>query len=120
MKTEAVEIVDNGRGPQLSTSRITVLDLVPYFQKGTAYDEIIRWIPSLTHEEISLVEKYYREHQGAFDEKDRHARQYREEQVRLQRLRFPELNGTWEERMARLQHLLEKRRQEKNGEGHPG
>ena len=120
MKTEAIEIVDNGRGPQLSTSRITVLDLVPYFQKGTAYDEVIRWIPSLTREEIALVEKYYREHQEEFDEKDRQARQHREEQIRLQRLRFPELNGTWEERMARLQHLLEKRRQEKNGEGHPG
>src|SRR5947207_5699493 len=96
MKTEAIEIVDNGRGPQLSTSRITVLDLVPYFQKGTAYDEVIRWIPSLTREEIALVEKYYREHQEEFDEKDRQARQHREEQIRLQRLRFPELNGTGE------------------------
>ena len=120
MKTETIEIVDIGRGPQLSTSRITVLDLVPYFQKRTAYDEIIRWIPSLTHAEIALVEKYYLEHKEEFDEKDRRAREYREEQIRLQRLRFPELNGTWEERMARLRRLLEKRRGEKNGEGHPG
>ena len=120
MKTEVIEIVDIGRGPQLSTNRVTVLDLVPYFQKSTAYDEIIRWIPSLTQEEIAVVEKYYQDHQEEFDEKDRRVREYREEQIRLQRLRFPELNGTREERLARLRHLLEKRRQEKNGEGHPG
>jgi hypothetical protein len=28
-----ITIVDRGRGEQLSTCRITVLDLVPYFQK---------------------------------------------------------------------------------------
>lgn len=33
MDTEVV-IVDRGRGPQLSTSRITVQDLFPYFQLG--------------------------------------------------------------------------------------
>ncbi len=30
---KTIEIVDRGRGPQLSTSRITVQDLVPYFQR---------------------------------------------------------------------------------------
>jgi hypothetical protein len=29
-----IAIVDRGRGLQLSTSRITVQDLVPYFQRG--------------------------------------------------------------------------------------
>ena len=47
-----ITLVDHGRGLQLSTSRITVHDLVPYFQNGCSDDEIIRWIPSLTHEEI--------------------------------------------------------------------
>ena len=51
-----ITLVDHGRGLQLSTSRITVHDLVPYFQTGCSDEEIIRWIPSLTHEEIRVVE----------------------------------------------------------------
>ena len=35
-----IRIVDRGRGLQLSTSRITVQDLVPYFQDGCSYEEI--------------------------------------------------------------------------------
>src|SRR5437879_4898802 len=97
-----ITIVDRGRGPQLSTCRITVLDLVPYFQRG-GYDEIVRWIPTLSREEVAVVEQFYREHQVEFDEKDRLARARREEQVRQQHLKFPELNGTPEERKARLQ-----------------
>lgn len=119
MPTE-ITIVDRGRGPQLSTCRITVLDLVPYFQKGSTYEEILRWIPTLSREEIALVEAYYRDHKDEFDEKDRRARDRREEQIRQQRLTFPELNGTAEERRTRLQGLLEKRRKEKSGERHPG
>ena len=38
-------------------------DLVPYFQEGYSHDEIIRLIPILTHEEIALVESFYRQHQ---------------------------------------------------------
>src|SRR5882762_3815426 len=70
-----IQIVDRGRGPQLSTSRITVLDLVHYFQRGASYDEIIRWIPTLSHEEIAVVERYYRDHQEEMDEQDRRIRE---------------------------------------------
>ncbi len=118
--TSDITIIDRGRGPQLSTCRITVLDLVPYFQKGGGYEEILRWIPTLSQEEIAVVERFYLDHKEEFDEKDRRARERRHEQIRLHRLKFPELNGTREERLARLQHLMEKRRQEKNGERHPG
>src|ERR1700730_7108077 len=96
--TREILIVDHGRGYQLSTCRITVLDLVPYFQRNSGYEEILRWIPTLSREEIAVVERFYREHKEEFDEKDRRARARREEQVRLQRLKFPELNGTTEER----------------------
>jgi uncharacterized protein (DUF433 family) len=116
----AIQIVDRGRGLQLSTSRVTVQDLVPYFQEGCTYDEIIRWIPTLNHEEIAVVESYYRDHKDELDEEDRLIRKRTEERIRLHRLRFPEFEGTSEERMARLRQLLEQRRQEKNGEGHPG
>ena len=73
-----IQIVDRGRGLQLSTSRITVQDLVPYFQRGCSYDEIIRWIPTLSREEIAVVERYYHEHKDALDEEDRRLRAYRE------------------------------------------
>jgi hypothetical protein len=112
-----ITLIDRGRGMQLSTSRITVMDLVPYFQQECAYDEIIRWIPTLTPEEIAIVESYYRAHKEEFDEKNRRVEEYREEQIRLQRLRFPDKGETKEEFMSRLRKLLHERRQEKNGEG---
>ena|SRR5207253_1828699 len=71
MNTQPIEIVDRGRGPQLSTSRVTVQDLVPYFQEGSKYENIVRWIPTLTVEEVSVVERYYRDHQAELDEEDR-------------------------------------------------
>jgi Protein of unknown function (DUF433) len=110
-------LVERGRGLQLSTSRITVQDLVPYFQEGRSYDEIIRWIPSLTHEEIGVVERYYRQHKDELDEHERSLGAYRAEQIRLQRLRFPEHAGGRDERLAQLRKRLEQRRKGNNGEG---
>src|SRR5437773_686572 len=113
----SIEIIDRGRGPQLSTSRITVLDLVPYFQEGRGYDEIVRWLPSLTCEEIEIAERYYRAHQAEMDEKDRRACQYRDDQIRQQRLRIAEEDR--DQRLARMRELLRQRQQEANGEGDP-
>ncbi len=112
-----VALVDRGRGLQLSTSRITVHDLVPYFQEGCSYDEIIRWLPSLTHEEIGIVERYYRQHKDELDEYESRVQAYRAEQIRTQRLRFPKREGSRAERLAHLRQLLERRRPEDNGEG---
>ena len=111
MKTE-MQLVDRGRGLQLSTSRVTVQDLVPYFQEGCSHDEIVRWIPTLTHEEIAFVERYYREHQEELDEEDRLIRE------RSSQRKNPE----WVEKMleeARAERLAitERLRQEQaNGE----
>src|SRR5438876_2519537 len=118
--SKTIELVDRGRGLQLSTSRITVQDLVPYFQEGCSNEEIIRWIPTLTAEEIAVVERYYREHQAELDEEDRLIGDRTAERVQQQRLRFPEFEGTPEERLARLRLILESRRQEKNGERNSG
>src|SRR6266699_4506395 len=117
MKTD-IHLVDRGRGLQLSTSRITVQDLVPYFQEGCSNEEIIRWIPTLTAEEIAIVERYYREHQAELDEEDKQIRAYVAEQIRLQRLRFPE--EPREVRLARIKETLRQRQQERNGEGNHG
>jgi len=112
-----ITLVDCGRGLQLSTSRITVHDLVPYFQEGCSHDEIIRWLPSLTHEEITIVQQYYQQHKDELDDHESRVRAYCAEQIRLQRLRFPEPEGSRRERLAQLRQLLEQRRQESNGEG---
>jgi uncharacterized protein (DUF433 family) len=85
-----ITLVDRGRGIPLSTNRITVHGLVPYFQDGCSYDEIIRWLPSLTHEEIAIAEGYYRQHRDELDEYEHRVRIHRAEQNRSQQLRFPE------------------------------
>jgi hypothetical protein len=74
MNTEPIQIVDRGRGLQLSTSRITVQDLVPYFQEGRSHDEILRWIPTLSRDEIAVVERYYRHHKEELDSERRRRR----------------------------------------------
>jgi len=117
---QTIEIVDRGRGPQLATSRITVLDLVHYFQNGTPHEVIRRWLPTLQIDEIAALERYYLDHKEDFDAKELRVQERRQEQIRLQRERFPEFEGTGEEHLARLKSLLEKSREGKNGEGHPG
>jgi len=62
MQTDAIQIVDRGRGPQLSSNRITVQDLLPYYREGASNDEIRRWIPTLSDEEIGLLTAYIRDH----------------------------------------------------------
>jgi len=97
-----IKIVDRGRGLQLSTSRITVQDSVPYFQQGCSHEEILRWIPSLTPEEITTVERYYLEHKEALDEEDR---QIREQHA--QRKNPPEIEKIREAGKAKMQVLRE-------------
>jgi uncharacterized protein (DUF433 family) len=112
METD-IKILDRGRGPQLSTSRVTVQDLVPYFLEGASYDEIVRWIPTLTHEEIAAVERYYRQHKRELDEEDRQIRErnaQRKNPVWMERLR--------EQGRAKLQALRDQLDRAKgNGEG---
>ena len=90
-----------------------------YFQDHCSADEILRWMPVLTREELAVIERYYRENQAALDEQDRRIRERTEERMRLQRLRFPEPEGTIEERRARLREKLGLP-QTANGDGHPG
>jgi uncharacterized protein (DUF433 family) len=110
MRSKEIQIVDRGRGAQLSTSRVTVQDLVPYFQEGCSYEEIIRWIPTLTAEEITVVERYYREHQQELDKEDR---AIRESSARNQNPPWVEkaLEGARAERLA----ITERLRQQANG-----
>jgi uncharacterized protein (DUF433 family) len=74
MKTD-IRIVDRGRGPQLSTSRIAVQDLLPYLQQNFTHEQILAVMPVLTVEEIQAVERYVRDHQEAVLEQDRRIRE---------------------------------------------
>jgi len=74
MKTKIIEIVDRGRGPQLSTCRITVQDLVPYLQQGLTHEQIREIMPVLSDDEITTVEQYVRENYEAVMELDQRIR----------------------------------------------
>jgi uncharacterized protein (DUF433 family) len=68
-------IVERGRGPQLSTCRITVQDVVPYLQKKFTHDQIREIMPVLSDEEINVVELYVTEHFDEVMEQDRRIRE---------------------------------------------
>lgn len=59
---EAITIVDIGRGPQLSSRRITVQDLLPFFKSESPDTEICRWYPDIKKIEIELLRQYYLDH----------------------------------------------------------
>lgn len=114
-----ISIVDRGRGPQLSTSRITVQDLVPYFQLNYSYEDILDIKPTLSVAEIQVVERYVDEHREEVMEEDRQIRErnatrrnppHVEELLRRAREKRPAIQ-------ERLRQLLAK---ETNGDGHSG
>jgi uncharacterized protein (DUF433 family) len=115
MKTATIEIIDRGRGPQLSTSRITVQDLVPYLLDNASYSDIREAMPSLSIEEIQLVEAYIRQHSAEVMEQDRRIR----ERAAARRGTDEEIEKERAQRQARLakyrQEIKHKRR-ERNGD----
>lgn len=112
-----ITIVDRGRGPQLSTSRITVQDRVPYFQLNYGYDQILEIMPTLSVAEIQVVERYVEEHREEVMEEDRRIRQrsatrrnppHVEELLRRSREKRPDIREMLRQRLA----------QDGNGDGH--
>jgi hypothetical protein len=79
MKTETVSIVDHGRGPQLSTSRITVLDVFYYLHRGYDFEFIHRAMPTLTCAEFDAIVAYVSGHRDELVEKDRRAEEFHKE-----------------------------------------
>lgn len=70
-----ITIVDRGRGPQLSNSRLTVQDLVPYLRQNFTHQQIREIIPVVTCEEIRVVEQYVNANYAAVMEQDRRIRE---------------------------------------------
>lgn len=114
-----ITIVDRGRGPQLSTSRITVQDLVPYFQSNYSYDQIREIMPTLSVEEIQAVERYVDEHREDVLAEDRRIRELNatrrnppwvEEVFRRTREKWPALEKAYRKYYG----------EDGNGDGHSG
>jgi uncharacterized protein (DUF433 family) len=112
---KTIEIVDRGRGPQLSTSRITVQDLVPYFQRRCSHEQIMETMPVLTREEIQLVERYIDQNREAVEEQDRRIRERN-----ARRKNPPEVEALREKSRSKLATLREelagKKQEERNGD----
>jgi uncharacterized protein (DUF433 family) len=112
---KTLEIVDRGRGPQLSTSRITVQDLVPYFQRRCTYEQIMEIMPVLTKEEIRLVERYIAQNREAVEEQDRRIRERN-----ARRKNPPEIEALRQKGRSKLaalrEELADKKHQERNGD----
>jgi hypothetical protein len=120
MKAESVSIVDHGRGPQLSTSRITVLDVFYYLHRGYNFDFIHQAMPSLTCAEFDVIVTYVSAHRDELVEKDHRADEFHKERMAAQHAKggifaAAEENLTTEERIARLKKKLA----EKNGAHRP-
>lgn len=111
---KTIEIVDRGRGPQLSTSRISVQDLVPYFQRNLTYAQILEIMPVLTVEEVQLVKRYVEENYEAVMEQDRRIRERSASHKNPPEIE--EILRRGGEKMAALREEFKKNRQELNGD----
>jgi uncharacterized protein (DUF433 family) len=115
-----IEIIDRGRGPQLSTSRITVQDVVPMLKRNCTPEEIIDVMPVLTREELHVIQQYVRDHYDEVMEQDR-----RIAEREANRVTPPEHLEARRRGRAKMLTLLEKfaeekNAQEKNGDRPPG
>jgi len=115
VKTETIEIVDRGRGPQLSTSRITVQDLLPYYREHVSNEEIRRWIPSLRDEEITLLKVYIREHYEQVLQAEREIKSHHD-RMRAMQPPWTRTNDHFsiEQRKALLREKLAQRKAKRN------
>lgn len=123
MKTETIEIVERGRGPQLSTTRITVMDIFYWLHRGYDWEHIQKSMPTLTRAEFDVVMDYVNEHCKELAEKDASIEERIQERIAEQRARGfgpPDENMTTEQWVARFRETIKRKQAEKNGERNPG
>ncbi|MSU78211.1 MAG: DUF433 domain-containing protein [Gemmataceae bacterium] len=119
-----VTIVNRGRGPQLSTTRITVMDVFYRAHRGYGVDEIRDVMPMLSQEEIDAVMDYINANRDELAERDRRVEEIQTKRIAEQHARggiFAPVDEdmTDEQWHARLREKMNKRIAEKNGERHP-
>src|SRR5437773_4415367 len=111
MNTDPIQLVDRGRGLQLSTSRITVMDVFYYLHRGYDFAVIHDIMPSLTREEFDLIAAYVTDHYDELAEEDRRVEEFHQRGIDAQRARGGIFAGsddslTSEEGAARLKDRL--------------
>src|SRR5437867_864439 len=116
---ETIEIIDRGRGPQLSTCRITVQDLVPYLQQNCAPEEIMQIMPVLSLEEIQVVQQFVRDNLDAVLEQDRRICERNASRVTAPEIEEIRKRGR-AKRIALMEKFARNKTQEKNGDHSPG
>jgi len=121
MKTETIHIVERGRGPQLSTSRLTVLDVFYYLHRGYDFDFIHQAMPSLSREEFDVAVDYVNAHHAEMVERDRRAEEFVQRGIAEQKAKglYEEIDDSVpvEERARRMTERLRRQLPERNG-GH--
>ena len=112
-----IAIIDRGRGPELAGTRITIYNLVPYFEDGWADCEIAE-AHDLSCEQVQALKSYFEEH------KEEVLAENAKIVARIARGNPPEVEARRAVARAKLTALREqlqrKRRQGANGEGHRG
>jgi uncharacterized protein (DUF433 family) len=108
--SQAVEIVDYGRGPQIAGHRLTVMDVFYYLHRCYDFEFIHRAMPSLTREQFDAVVQYVRKHESDLIEKDRRADEFIKEGIAEQKAKglYRDVDETvrQEERIERLRARL--------------
>ena len=119
--TRAIEIIDRGRGPQLSTSRITVQDVVPMLKRNCTPEEIMELIPAAeSREEIQVIQQNtVRDHYNEVMEQDRRIREREANRVTPPEHIEARKRGR-EKMLALMDQLGKKKAQQKNGAHSPG
>jgi uncharacterized protein (DUF433 family) len=124
MNTKTAGIVDIGRGPQIEGSRLTVMDVFYYLNRGHAFDFIHRAMPTLTREQFDAVAEYVNDHRDELVEADRRVDEFHQRGIAEQKAKglHHEIDHSVpvEVRAVRLKEKLRQRLQEqaeKNG-GH--
>jgi hypothetical protein len=113
MNSEKIEIIDCGRGPQLSTSRLTVLDVFYYLHRGHEFEFIHQALPRLSRTEFDVVLDYVNKHRDELVEEDRRTDDFIQRGIAEQKAKglYPALDETipFRERLARLSQLMHQR-----------
>ncbi|CAN5361828.1 hypothetical protein BH10PLA2_BH10PLA2_16490 [soil metagenome] len=104
-------IVDRGRGPQLSTSRITVQDLLLYLQEKVPVAEIIQMMPVLTLEDIQVIEQYIHNNFDSVMEQSRRIQELNATHIKPESIQAAEHI----ERLKRLEQIRQSILQKKQG-----
>jgi hypothetical protein len=118
--SENISIVDRGRGPQLSTSRLTVMDVFYYLHRGYDFEFIQRAMPALTRSEFDVVTAYVHSHRDELADKERRIEEYQERcraELKAKGL-YKEIDHSIppEVRLDLLRARMEKKILEKNGD----